>query len=403
MLYKTCLVCALVAVTICSIALIGITGVILVHLKVQPVCNNSTPTNQSTLTTTTGLTGDQNMTTCAEKVDELYDFFNIAEKNIRNIEDILNTTRESAQNLINIVSTLSNFEATSASSSGVVNDILVVVDKLLELQNGSVLFNSIRPVSCQDILHVHPGSPSGYYHVNSRNIYCNMGELCGSGGGWTRLAYLDMTDATQHCPPGFRLYQTGGVTACGRPEGGASAVSVTFPSNGISYSQVCGRVIGYQYRSTDAVSFINHGSHSDLNSYYVDGVSITRGSPRQHVWTLMAGLFDTFANYYSKIYYCPCAPGYPQNVQSFIGSHYFCESGNPNNTWSPVLYSSDPLWDGQGCGTQETACCSAPGLPWFHRDYGNTTTTDYLELRVCGDESASNEDVPVSYYEIYVK
>ena len=49
------------------------------------------------------------------------------------------------------------------------------------------------------------------------------------------------------------------------------------------------------------------------------------------------------------------------------------------------------------------SCCSAPGLPWFHRDYGNVTTTDYIELRVCGNEPTSNEDVPVSFYEIYVK
>ena len=48
-------------------------------------------------------------------------------------------------------------------------------------------------------------------------------------------------------------------------------------------------------------------------------------------------------------------------------------------------------------------CCTAPGLPWFHRDYGTSTTTDYIELRVCGDQGPSNEDNPVSFYEIYVK
>ena len=78
-----------------------------------------------------------------------------------------------------------------------------------------------------------------------------MEELCGSGGGWTRLAYLDMTDSTENCPSGFKLYQSGGVRACGRPtSSGGSCVSVQFPSNGISYSQVCGRVVGYQYGYT---------------------------------------------------------------------------------------------------------------------------------------------------------
>ena len=70
------------------------------------------------------------------------------------------------------------------------------------------MFNSIRPVSCKDIKAAHPNSPSGYYYVNSRNIYCNMGELCGQDGGWTRIAYLDMTE---NCPSGLQDI-TGGIS-----------------------------------------------------------------------------------------------------------------------------------------------------------------------------------------------
>ena len=214
-----------------------------------------------------------------------------------------------------------------------------------------------------------------------------------------RLAYLNMSDATQNYPTVFRLYQLGGVRACGRPvTNSASCVSVQFPSNGISYSQVCGRVVGYQYYTPDAVHNGHGSNHNNLNGYYVDGVSITRGPPRQHVWTLMAGNYDTHGTAHT----CPCNTGSTQQVQSFIGDHYFCESGAASQ-YLPKLYTSDPLWDGQGCGSAETACCTALGLPWFHRDYGSTTTTDYLELRVCGDEDTANEDVPVGYYEIYVK
>ena len=186
-----------------------------------------------------------------------------------------------------------------------------------------------------------------------------MDELCGSGGGWTRLAYLDMSDATQNCPSGFRLYQSGGVRACGRATSSeGSCVSVQFPSNGISYSQVCGRVVGYQYGGINAV-YPHHGgseSHNNINSYYVDGVSITRGSPRQHVWTLMAGMLG--ASIYSLTndgrYNCPCSQDSPQNstLQSFIGNDYFCEFGNPatDGSFQFILYTSDPLWDGKGCG-----------------------------------------------------
>ena len=192
------------------------------------------------------------------------------------------SSENTTQKLINIVSTLNNLKGTSTSTAGVVDGILLVVEDLMKIQNASVLFNSIRPVSCKDIKTVLPNSPTGYYHVNSHNIYCNMGELCGTGGGWTRLAYLDMSDSTVNCP---RLYQSGGVRACGRPDSsGGSCSSVQYPSNGISYSQICGRVVGYLYGPTDAVDTV-YGNISDINSYYVDGVSITHGSPRQHVWT----------------------------------------------------------------------------------------------------------------------
>ena len=275
------------------------------------------------------------------------------------------------------------------------------------------------PISCNDIKKYWPDSPSKNYTIVSKEgtmyIYCNMEELLCGSGGWTRLAYLNMSNSTENCPFGFRLYQSGGVRACGRATSSrASCTSVQFPSNGISYSQVCGRVVGYQYASPDAdypgdYSGEPYGSviephHNDINSYYVDGVSITHGSPRQHVWTLIAGVNEAIIDYHGY-FNCPCSQGSLQNstLQSFIGNDYFCESGNPDNSWQYILYTSDPLWDGKGCDSIESNCCtSRPSLPWFNKVL-NTTNTDYLELRVCGDESTSNEDVPVSFYELYVK
>ena len=170
--------------------------------------------------------------------------------------------------------------------------------------------------------------------------------------------------------------------------------------------------MGYQFGSTDGDYPGNYTdepygtsvdtNHNDINSYYVDGVSITRGSPRQHFWTLMAGLNEDSIGYDGR-YNCPCSPGSPQNetLQSFIGDDYYCESGNPapDRRVEDILYTSDPLWDGKNCSS-EGNCCTAPGLPWFHKVL-NTTTTDYLELRICGDEGS--EDTPVSFYELYVK
>uniref|UniRef100_A0A1X7SWM0 Uncharacterized protein n=1 Tax=Amphimedon queenslandica TaxID=400682 RepID=A0A1X7SWM0_AMPQE len=114
---------------------------------------------------------------------------------------------------------------------------------------------------------------------------------------------------------------------------------------------------------------------------------------------LMAGFTDSYSSSLS----CPCNTGSSISVQSFIGNNYFCESGITGNTAYHTLYTSDPLWDGQGCLSVASPCCNVPGIPWFHRDYGSNTTTDYIELRVCGDERATTEDSPVSYYEIYIK
>ena len=270
--------------------------------------------------------------------------------------------------------------------------------------------------SCEDIKKHSPYSPSGYYrlgraiggYATTYLSYCHMGELCNSKGGWSRIAYLDMTDINQYCPYGFKQYQSGGVRACGRQTTqNPSCQSIRFPTNGISYSQICGRVTGYQYHSTNAaqnydwISGRHDINHTDINSYYVDGISITRGSPRQHVWTFMAGISDTDIH---DQYNCPCSIGSNQShtLQSFIGNDYFCESGNPNKYWEDKLYTEDPLWDGKGCGTNEATCCSAAGLPWFNKVL-NSTTTDYIELRVCADQGTDNEEAPVSFYEIYIK
>ena len=324
----------------------------------------------------------------------------------RSNEQAIKETREAIDGIIRSLSIIKN---TTTSNAGAINDILLLVEDLLMLHNETSSGSSPLPTSCQEVKNKQPNSPSGIYLLETAtngtiNTYCNMEELCGSGGGWTRLAYLDMSDSTVNCPSGFRLYQSGGVRACGRAtSSGGSCTSVQFPSNGISYSQVCGRVVGYQYNSPDAVdpSHGSSGSHNDINSYYVDGVSITHGSPRQHVWTLMAGVFGNTVD--NLDYICPCATDSTQQVQSFVGDHYFCETAVVTGYYQEQLYTSDPLWDGQGCGSAESPCCNVTGIPWFHRDYGNTTTTDYIELRVCGDEGTDNEDVPVSYYEIYVQ
>ena len=303
----------------------------------------------------------------------------------------------------------------SSINQNAINNLTDIIKDLLHIVTNSP--PSVLPNSCQDIKMKWPDSSSGYYYIRGKDVYCHMEELCNSEGGWTKIAYLDMSDSSANCPPGFRLYQSKGVRACGRQSfGDFSCQSVKFPSYGISYTQVCGRVVGYQYATPDA---IQHGQwknpqkyiggtdpkHNDINSVYVDGVSLTHGSPRQHVWTFMAGPTANKTIYDGR-FNCPCSPGSLQSshIQFFVGDDYFCESGNsdPNGNIPRHLYTTDPLWDGKGCGSIEQTCCQAPGLPWFHKVL-NSTTTDYLEMRVCGDQETNDEDVPVNYYEIYIR
>ena len=341
----------------------------------------------------------QTMETVTQNLSQMLSHYESrSSNNSATCKQVIGVSTKSIMKLINITNTLTVHTNSSNSIATIVNDILLVVKGLLNIE-----YKSHLRTSCREVKERNPRSRSGEHLLKSANgiitAYCYMEELCGSGGGWTRLAYLNMSDPTQNCPSGFRLYQSGGVKACGRPESkNGTCVSIQFPSNGIRYSQICGKVVGYQYGTTN-------GLNKKYTSTYVDGISITRGSSYQHVWSFAAGLLGYY--WEQKVRgICPCSNGSINEIPSFVGSHYFCESGRDIevNT-DPVikLYTSDPLWDGQGCGPNEVPCCSAPGIPWFHRDYGNTTSTEYIELRVCSNQGTSDEDVPVKYYEIYVK
>ena len=86
---------------------------------------------------------------------------------------------------------------------------------------------------------------------------------------------------------------------------------------------MCGRIIGYQVGSTDA---FNSGSHFTIDQAYIDGVSVTYGTPRKHIWTFASGISETNVRPETS---CPCAFAGPPQPPSFVRNNYFCESGNP--------------------------------------------------------------------------
>ena len=212
-----------------------------------------------------------------------------------------------------------------------------------------------------------------------------------AGWEWKRIGYLDMTNATQRCPDSWQSI-TLPIPSCGRKSTNASCNSLIIPTSEASYKTVCGKFRGYQIGSPDGFN-----SGPSIESYYVDGISITYGPPgnRRHVYSYAASAFESP---YGTT--CLCAGG-GNPVPWFVGSDYYCESGNPTQQWTLQFYSSDVLWDRQQCRGYEGTCCNPLDLPWFCKTFPNTIHEN-LEVRLCMDEIATNEDVAIESFELYL-
>jgi len=111
-------------------------------------------------------------------------------------------------------------------------------------------------------------------------VYCDMDrEECG-GGGWTRVASYNYSDPNTSCPTTWTQ-----ITDPFRGCASAGAVRTnncasTLFSMLTEFNQVCGEVIAIQRDHPAAFIY-----EDNIDYDYVEGVSITHGSPRQHIWT----------------------------------------------------------------------------------------------------------------------
>ncbi len=227
-----------------------------------------------------------------------------------------------------------------------------------------------------------------------RNLQTQLN--CGPGK-WHRVAHFDMSNPGEQCPPDWREYNTSGIRACGRQTGGCT--SEIYTTHNQLYSKICGRALGYQYGHTD----VFYNRQVDIDSDYVDGLSITHGTPRTHIWTFAAGLSQNLIPGMEH-FACPCLAAESgfirQTPPQYVGDNYFCESGNPTMGFQTKLYTSDPLWDGEQC---EGQCCSnGTSPPWFSMELSNSTTDD-IEVRICGTDIPDNEDIPIKLLELYIQ
>ena len=210
---------------------------------------------------------------------------------------------------------------------------------------------------------------------------------------WRRVAYINMTDLEAECPSGLNEVsnRTTGQRACGRSVD-RNCSSLNFPVN-TKYTHVCGIARGYQYGHMDAFFFL---SGKTIDQVYVDGLSITNGNPRQHLWTYVVSLQETG---FRRNQRCPRdqSPYNFRYVPSFVGDHFYCETGFTTSFRQYTAWS-DPLWDGAGCVADTAHSCDRHG--WFHREIEQTQ--DDIEVRWCGNENRNNEDVYTDWLEIWV-
>jgi len=231
-------------------------------------------------------------------------------------------------------------------------------------------------------------------------VYCDMELECGGHkGGWMRIADLD-TSRGDDCPTAWKKITTPNSATypskvvCGSPSNKAGCYSTSFTVHGSSYYKICGKARGYQSSTPDAFAALK-GIRS-INGPYVDGLSITVGKNRKHVWTYAVGLSDDYI-YTAN---CPCnfeVPG--AQPPDFVKDHYYCESGDVGEREFGPYYTNDTLWDGEDCNND---CCGDVGIPFFLRQFP-AATQEAVEVRICHDQSTGDEDIPIDLLQLFVQ
>ena len=262
---------------------------------------------------------------------------------------------------------------------------------------------------CYSILQSNPTAPSGYYNITLSNgsqveVYCDMkGSHCDEEGGWTRVAFVNMSEPGSSCPPGLVQYDNFLKCWITNEMYFWGCNSTFFSTYNLKYTKVCGQVRGHQYFLPAAFyCYFNNISQCDpeIKTF---GVTLTySNNPRKHIWTYAGGWHEQGTDTDD----CPCNNGslYMNYTIPFVGNDYYCESGLRlvENQW--VLYLNDPLWDGKDCLGREATCCTSPKMPWFIKTL-NETVSDDIELSVCGYTYDQNyvHGTSLDLVELYIK
>ena len=216
-----------------------------------------------------------------------------------------------------------------------------------------------------------------------------------------------MTDTNQTCPQGLQP-TTYSIRSCGRAHYEFLGYStVIFPVNGSQYTEVCGRITAYQWGwYTSAFNGYNQRGLT-IDGDYLDGISLTHGSPRTHIWSFALGYYNGTREQGSSNVNCPCDPGNGWGTPPYVGNDYFCDTAATVDDYvvlpdTSVFYSNSTLWDGTGCEGNVNQCCRFNNPPWFYKTLPEPTTDD-IEFRMCLLYYVGYIDIAVELVEIYVR
>jgi len=313
------------------------------------------------------------------------------------------------QRLLDLETQAFNYTNETTNSINNLNDMFAnIVQIISQVQNNQIKFNiflnssvqqniakleviviEIARVShmplgnaCSDILSNFPNALSGYYYIRSskeeaRRVFCDMTLSCsGITGGWTRVGYLNASSADYQCPPGFSFSNISGTLSCEATQQAPSCSSIFYNLTNTDYTDMCGKVNAYSVGLHHGFHPVYRPPNRDIDENYLDGVSITYGSPRQHLWSLAVGQ-------------CPCSNGKPV----FVESHYSCDE-HPN-TCPSRGFCPYPLWNGNNT-------CASHTQSWFHRRLEQFISDD-IEVRVCKGQAKNKEDIIIGQIEIFVQ
>ena len=210
------------------------------------------------------------------------------------------------------------------------------------------------------------------------------------GSGWIEV--YNLGDDLPGCPrstprelvlePTVRGCKIAGPLGCEKSGGNFAGWKID-PK--VPYRYVLGFASGHQWKSTDG--FQVQKENPTINDAYVEGVSITHGSPRRHIWTYASGLTRSGGNS------CPCWGG--RRPPAFVGESYTCDSGNYAKGYDSIWYPA-PLWDGDSAGVVGpsadlgTGGCKPPQNPGWFQVALLQETSDPIEVRVLFDSCDEN-------------